>query len=347
MRTALAAVLTCSIAPGAVAAQKLVATVPGTTFNVGGTPVTRTLTFNAPEPITGVGFTALWTAVVADEEDGIAPWSLDLSLVVTAPGGQVSPEWHPLGGDRTIADYPLQDATGGMFAGVSGQGDFQFRFESFGPPWVAGLVDPQFHLLTQAPDVVEVASGSTESGPMWSRPFYIAGVSGLGPVVYQARPFRVSVSGLYTFHSVVSSGNNFTFLYQDGFDAAAPLDNLLDYGLGNGSAPNGAPQGTSLIEALLFEGRDYWFVNSQWDRFSAGTPYTNTITGPGALLEQTDCAGDTNGDGLVNFTDLNNVLADFGMSGMDLLGDLDGDGDVDFTDLNELLSAFGDDCTGV
>lgn len=328
----------------AVGAQKLVATVPGTTFNVGGTPVTQTVAFNASEPITGVGFTALWTAVVADNEDGLAPWSLDLALAVTAPGGQVSPVWNPLGGDVTIADYPLQDARAGMFAGVSGMGDFEFEFDSIGPPWVAGLVDPQYHLLAEAPDVVEVANGSTASGPMWNRPFYIAGVSGLGPVVYQARRFRVSESGLYTFHSVVTTGNNFTYLYQDAFDAEAPLDNLLDYGLGNGNAPNGTPQGTSLIEALLFEGRDYWFVNSQWDRFSAGTPYTNTITGPGALFDPTDCAGDTNGDGLVNFTDLNNVLTDFGMMGTGLLGDLDGDGDVDFTDLNELLSAFGEEC---
>ena len=56
------------------------------------------------------------------------------------------------------------------------------------------------------------------------------------------------------------------------------------------------------------------------------------------------CPGDTNGDGLVNFTDLNAVLADFGQSGMGLPGDTNGDGIVNFTDLNEVLAAFGTSC---
>jgi hypothetical protein len=58
----------------------------------------------------------------------------------------------------------------------------------------------------------------------------------------------------------------------------------------------------------------------------------------------TDCPGDTNGDNLVNFTDLNAVLADFGSAGMGLAGDVNGDGMVNFTDLNIVLSAFGSEC---
>jgi hypothetical protein len=58
----------------------------------------------------------------------------------------------------------------------------------------------------------------------------------------------------------------------------------------------------------------------------------------------TPCPGDTNGDNIVNFTDLNAVLADFGESGMALPGDTNGDGVVNFTDLNEVLAAFGTSC---
>ncbi|MGP1310814.1 MAG: SUMF1/EgtB/PvdO family nonheme iron enzyme [Phycisphaerales bacterium] len=55
------------------------------------------------------------------------------------------------------------------------------------------------------------------------------------------------------------------------------------------------------------------------------------------------CA-DANADGVVNFADLNAVLAGFGQSGEGILGDLNGDGTVDFADLNEVLAAFGTVC---
>ncbi len=50
---------------------------------------------------------------------------------------------------------------------------------------------------------------------------------------------------------------------------------------------------------------------------------------------------DTNRDGFVDFIDLNNVLGDFGMSGVNLAGDADENGMVDFFDLNYVLGAFG------
>lgn len=58
------------------------------------------------------------------------------------------------------------------------------------------------------------------------------------------------------------------------------------------------------------------------------------------------CEGDTNGDGVVNFVDLNAVLSDFGLSGNGLPGDANGDGVVNFEDLNEVLSNFGSACGG-
>jgi hypothetical protein len=57
-----------------------------------------------------------------------------------------------------------------------------------------------------------------------------------------------------------------------------------------------------------------------------------------------DCPGDTDGDNIVNFTDLNTVLSAFGTTGIDLPGDLNGNGIVDFGDLNEVLSNFGATC---
>ncbi len=56
------------------------------------------------------------------------------------------------------------------------------------------------------------------------------------------------------------------------------------------------------------------------------------------------CPGDTNGDGVVNFNDLNQVVSDFGMVGPGLAGDLDGDNDVDFADLNVVLGFYGVAC---
>jgi hypothetical protein len=56
------------------------------------------------------------------------------------------------------------------------------------------------------------------------------------------------------------------------------------------------------------------------------------------------CPGDVDGDGLVDFADLNAILTEFGHLGDVILPDLDLDGDVDFTDLNAVLSNFGVNC---
>lgn len=58
------------------------------------------------------------------------------------------------------------------------------------------------------------------------------------------------------------------------------------------------------------------------------------------------CAGDGNFDLAVNFADLNNVLSQFGQSGLFLAGDVNGDGIVNFADLNLVLSNFGAVCVG-
>lgn len=65
------------------------------------------------------------------------------------------------------------------------------------------------------------------------------------------------------------------------------------------------------------------------------------------LLARAPCPGDASGDGVVNFTDLNIALSQYGQSGAApgaLLADLDADGDVDFADLNIVLSNYGAVC---
>jgi hypothetical protein len=68
------------------------------------------------------------------------------------------------------------------------------------------------------------------------------------------------------------------------------------------------------------------------------------VTLMGVVVGAAVCEGDTNGDLVVDFTDLNAVLASFGQSGPDLPGDLNGSGTVDFADLNEVLANFGQTC---
>lgn len=62
-----------------------------------------------------------------------------------------------------------------------------------------------------------------------------------------------------------------------------------------------------------------------------------TIAAPASFLP-----GDSDGDGDVDFSDLNAVLAAFGLIGGGLQGDVNGSGAVDFSDLNAVLSSFGE-----
>lgn len=70
----------------------------------------------------------------------------------------------------------------------------------------------------------------------------------------------------------------------------------------------------------------------------------NSITGHSGVILLTPMGGallgDIDGDGRVNFNDLNLLLGEYGQSGPGLGGDLDGDGAVGFADLNLLLGQF-------
>lgn len=56
------------------------------------------------------------------------------------------------------------------------------------------------------------------------------------------------------------------------------------------------------------------------------------------------CPGDTNGDNVVDFADLNQVISQFNTSDSGLTGDVNDDGSVDFGDLNMVLSGFNVPC---
>lgn len=70
----------------------------------------------------------------------------------------------------------------------------------------------------------------------------------------------------------------------------------------------------------------------------------------GSLLAEgvSPCPGDANGDGRIDFADLNIVLGAFGtaagQAGFVATADFNGDGRIDFADLNVVLSAFGQAC---
>ncbi len=289
-------------------------------------PTDETVVVNATfsgvaEPVIGIGLSGLFTGVIRDDSGGLGPWALDVRLAAEAPSG-ARLTWTPIGGDRTIADYPLQDATGGL-APSAGDGQWAFEFSSTeaSSVWVYALLDTEVYLLGDAPLQSLQFDAEPDPAQQWDRPFFIEGISGLGPVAYTAFVFEVDESGLYEFESVLpTAADHFTFLYRGSFDPSQPLTNLLDYGLGNGNSPLNVPRGTSRIEALLFEGQTYIWVTSQWSRFSAIQVASNTVAGPGMLIDPGGCTGD--------------IADDTGT-----LGELDGQ--VSFGDFLALLGLLG------
>lgn len=81
----------------------------------------------------------------------------------------------------------------------------------------------------------------------------------------------------------------------------------------------------------------------------ASDSYGETFTGAGqstVMVGAAPCPGDANGDNVVNFSDLNLVISNFGATGAPgtVPGDVTGDGVVNFADLNLVISNFGNVC---
>lgn len=143
-------------------------------------------------------------------------------------------------------------------------------------------------------------------------------------IVEQPAPASVETGERATFTIRMSGARAYTFAWtRDGVPLA------------NGQGVSGADGRTLTIEHASLADRGEYAVTVS---LACGA----VVSAP-ALLS-VSCTGDANGDGLVNFLDLNIVLGDFGAVAPDLPGDLDGDGDCDFHDLNILLGAYGVTC---
>ena len=101
------------------------------------------------------------------------------------------------------------------------------------------------------------------------------------------------------------------------------------------------------LNTLLPSGSDWelrqaWAINERGDMAGAGLHFGQ----PRAYLLKPPCPGDFNGDGVIDLSDLAQLLGHYGMtSGAQYQdGDFDGDGDVDLSDLAALLSVYGMPC---
>ncbi len=106
-----------------------------------------------------------------------------------------------------------------------------------------------------------------------------------------------------------------------------------------GTDDNGAPR--------LHKNLDAVFVWSGDDDTAPTTPPFSTLFLDNLCVVDTiRCEGDADGDGVVNFTDLNIVLSHFGESGESyyIPGDVVLDSIVNFRDLNVVLGNFGESC---
>lgn len=347
---AVAAVLAASAANAQT--LRVIASATDADFDVPTTQtVTRSITFDtASQFASGIGLSARFTLVQGDTANGTGPWSLDVALTATNPIGDTGQRYNPIGGDITIADFPLADG-GRIFdfpREADGQWSLAFSSVDQRSSWTYGLRDVTYYLLTDAgPGQTFQRTTTPDAAQQWNRPFFIEGVSSGGPVAYDAFEFTVSESGVYEFTSVRPDGDDhFTALYRGAFVAQLPLIGLLDYGLGNGFDRFDAPRGTSEFTALLLEGETYIWVTSQWDRFSPIATSDNTITGPGAVLTgPTPCSPVDYAEpfGELDISDVVAFLTAFGAT--DPAADLAApEGDFDISDVVEFLRLFGAGC---
>lgn len=132
-------------------------------------------------------------------------------------------------------------------------------------------------------------TGTTVGGLTWQRPVQSGStaptsLSNIGTNTrYSAQAFVVDTTGIYTVLSLGTNPNNwdnYTFLYQTSFNAAAPLSNIL---IGN---DDNTSVGRSGFSRALTAGVLYYLVTTGFSNQDAGA-FTNTISGTGNITLQT------------------------------------------------------------
>ncbi len=131
--------------------------------------------------------------------------------------------------------------------------------------------------------------GDTTGMPTFNRPTSLTALSSFATeVAWEAMQIAVSADGDY---SIISDQSNFgsvwdgyLLVYQDGFDAANPLDNLIalndDY---FGTMAAGTGVGYSGLDAVtLSSSSTYYLVQTGFGNGDEG-PYQMSISGPGDI----------------------------------------------------------------
>ncbi|MDQ6651285.1 MAG: PEP-CTERM sorting domain-containing protein [Acidobacteriota bacterium] len=128
-------------------------------------------------------------------------------------------------------------------------------------------------------------TGTTAGGPTWHRPVANGNnpptsLSGVGTAVpFSVTQLTVGTSGTYTFQCTATSPagwDNYTFMYQNSFDSASPLTNVL---IGNDDNPTVGLSGFSLN---LNAGTTYFFIVTGFSNFDAGA-WSTVASGPGTI----------------------------------------------------------------
>lgn len=121
--------------------------------------------------------------------------------------------------------------------------------------------------------------------------------------------------------------------------------NAINSGIGQSIANSATADSVNSVEQVIVASPEagVWTVTIAAPSVNVGNQgFAVVATGAVADFLETSCDGDTNGDGVVNFVDLNAILGSFGTN--DPKADLDGNGVVDFADLNMVLTNFGSQC---
>jgi hypothetical protein len=199
------------------------------------------------------------------------------------------------------------------------RGDPVSDFDGSGQCWVtdnaAGNSDVDGGSTILTSPVFDMSAGGTISYAYWVN-------SGPGDLIADSLAVQIATDPAGTNWATV---RNYT----------TESDNWRTDSVSVGANGDVAESSTLRIRLLATDGGDASLLEAGFDAL-----VIDTLT----CKDVANCEGDTNGDNIVNFSDLNAVLATFGQSGMGIAGDVNGDGLVNFTDLNTVLANFGLNC---